>query len=191
MAHEQLDLFNNATFRTTGRQEQLLMDGNALMQWKSRIFDYQKQVRESQPPQQETLFDLAGLGIAPAHVEPDSINPFSLRLNTMQFWRMPADSPGHPCIYFVIDQTLPILLYIGESCKSNERWKGVHDCKRYVEKYHDLHYKHGLDRAVAIAFWFDTPTDRTARLDLELSLIKRWRSPFNKECWKWWGQPFQ
>lgn len=29
--------------------------------------------------------------------------------------------------------------------------------------------------AVSIAFWFDTPTDRTARQDLELSLILRWR----------------
>jgi len=83
------------------------MDKDALITWKSRIFDYQKQVRESQPPKQETLFELAGLGIAPAHVDPDIINPFSLRLNTMQFWRMPVDSPGHPCIYFVIDNILP------------------------------------------------------------------------------------
>jgi hypothetical protein len=166
------------------------MDKDSLIQWKSRIFDYQKQVRESQSVKQETLFDLAGLSIAPNHVEPDSIDPFSLKLNTMHFWRMPVDSPGHPCIYFVIDNSLPILLYAGESCKSNQRWKGVHDCKRYVEKYHDLHHKYGLERAVSIAFWFDTPADRTARLDLELSLIKRWRTPLNKENWQMWGQPF-
>jgi hypothetical protein len=161
------------------------MDKDTLIAWKSRIFDYQQQVRESQPSKQEALFDLAGLGITPTHVEPDSIDPFSLKLNTMHFWRMPADSPGYPCIYFVIDNTLPILLYVGESCKSNQRWKGVHDCKRYVEKYHDLHHKYGLKRAVSIAFWFDTPSARTARLDLELSLILKWRAPFNKECWKW------
>ena len=65
---------------------------------------------------------------------------------------MPADSLGHPCIYFVIDQTLPILLYVSESCKSNVCWKGVHDCQRYVEKYHNLHYKHGLERAVAAIY---------------------------------------
>jgi len=49
-----------------------------------------------------------------------------------------------------------------------------------VEKYHALHYRYGLERAVAIceaqqrnalAFWFDTPADRKARLDLELSLM--------------------
>lgn len=161
------------------------MDADALVRWKSRIFDYQQRVKESKPAQQGKLFD-----IAPKYYNPDQINPFSLRLNTMQFWRMPVDSPGFPCIYFVIDHTLPILLYVGESCQSNQRWKGVHDCKRYVEKYHNLHYKHGLDRAVSIAFWFDTPSDRTARQDLELSLILRWRSPFNKECWQYWGQPF-
>lgn len=161
------------------------MDRDALVCWKSRIFDYQQQVRESKPAAQGTLFDIAS-----THCDPNTIDPFSLKLITMQFWRMPANSPGYPCIYFVVDNTLPILLYVGESCKSNQRWKGVHDCKRYVEKYHALHHKHGLERAVSIAFWFDTPANRTARLDLELSLILRWRSPFNKECWKWWGQPF-
>jgi hypothetical protein len=161
------------------------MDKNGLMRWKGQIAAYQQQLRNSQPLKQVSLFDLP-----PTHCDPDSIDPWSLKLITMQFWRMPTDSPGYPCIYFVIDNTVPLLLYIGESCKSSKRWKGVHDCKRYVEKYHDLHYKYELERAVVIAFWFDTPADRTARLDLELSLIKRWRSPFNKECWKWWGQPF-
>lgn len=161
------------------------MDADALVRWKAQIFDYQQRVRTSQPHQQTSLFDLT-----PAHTDPDQIDPFSLKLNTMQFWRMPADSPGYPCIYFVIDNTLPILLYVGESCQSNQRWKGVHDCKRYVEKYHDLHYRYRLERAVAIAFWFDTPADHKARLDLELSLILRWKSPFNKENWERWGQPF-
>ena len=58
--------------------------------------------RTEEPPQQTVLFDLA-----PSHTDPDAIDPFSLRLNTMQFWRMPADTPGYPCIYFVIDNTLP------------------------------------------------------------------------------------
>jgi hypothetical protein len=35
-----------------------------------------------------------------------------------------------------------------------------------------------------------TPADRKARLDLELSLISRWKPPFNKENWERWGQPF-
>lgn len=161
------------------------------MQWKAQIAAYQQQVRNSQPAKQQTLFALP-----PTHCDPDSIDPFSLKLITMQFWRMPADSPGYPCIYFVIDfvfvidKIVPLLLYVGESSQSNQRWKGVHDCKRYVEKYHDLHHKYGLERAVSIAFWFDTPSERRARQDLELSLILRWKSPFNKENWERWGQPF-
>lgn len=167
------------------------MNKERLMQWKAQIAAYQQQVRNSQPPKQPTLFALP-----PTHCDPDSIDPFSLKLITMQFWRMPVDSPGYPCIYFVIDfvfvidKIVPLLLYVGESSQSNQRWKGVHDCKRYVEKYHDLHYKHGLERAVSIAFWFDTPSERRARQDLELSLILRWKSPFNKENWERWGQPF-
>jgi hypothetical protein len=161
------------------------MDVDTLENWKARIAAYQQQVRTSQPPRQSTLFELKE-----AHCDPNQIDPFSLKLNTMHFWRMPADTPGYPCIYFVVDNTLPLLLYVGQTCKSNQRWKGVHDCKRYVQKYHDLHYKHGLERAVGIAFWFDTPSDRRARQDLELSLILRWKSPFNKENWERWGQPF-
>jgi hypothetical protein len=153
--HEQLDLFNPPRQHT--KQEQLVMDAKTLVRWKSRIFDYQQRVKQSNHSQQTTLFDLA-----PAHTDPDVIDPFSLKLNTMHFWRMPASAPGYPCIYFVIDNTLPIVLYVGESCQSNKRWKGVHDCKWYVENYHDLHYKHGLERAVSIAFWFDSPT--TGRL---------------------------
>ena len=112
------------------------------------------------------------------------------KVRSLSFWRYPADSPGDACLYFVIDSAMPLLLYVGETCRSNKRWKGEHDCKCYIDRYHDLHHRYGLERAVNIAFWWDTPSDHTARLDLELSLILRWRSPFNKENWERWGQPF-
>ncbi len=54
------------------RQEQLVMSHNALVQWKSQIFDYKQKVRESKPPQQVTLFD-----IAPNHCDPDQIDPLN------------------------------------------------------------------------------------------------------------------
>jgi hypothetical protein len=167
------------------------MDEDALLRWKSRIFDYQKQARESQTAQQETLFDLAGLGIAPKHVEPDSIDPFLLIPQSMSFWKKPAFDKGQACLYFVIDSTNPpLLLYTGESCQSDSRWKGTHDAKRYIDKYIALHRQHGLPPTVNISFWYDAPVDRKTRQQLELALILKWRSPFNKECWKWWGQPF-
>ncbi|MEO0688447.1 MAG: GIY-YIG nuclease family protein, partial [Cyanobacteria bacterium J06649_11] len=44
--------------------------------------------------------------------------------------------------------------------------------------------------AVNIAFWWDAPDSTRPRQKLELELIQKWRSPFNKENWKLWGQPF-
>ncbi|WP_354666100.1 hypothetical protein [Nostoc sp. GT001] len=60
-----------------------------------------------------------------------------------------------------------------------------------VVTYQDLHYCYGLKTAVNAMFWWDTPVERRARQDyLELSLILKWQSPFNKENWQRWGQPF-
>jgi hypothetical protein len=167
------------------------MNADALMQWKSRIFNYQKQARKNQPPQQETLFELAGLDIAPAHVDPNTIDPFGLILQPISFWRKPTFDKGQACLYFVIDTAhSPLLLYTGESCHSDHRWKGTHDAKRYIDKYIALHRQHQLSPAVSIAFWFDAPINRKARQQLERALILKWRSPFNKENWQMWGQPF-
>jgi hypothetical protein len=106
------------------------------------------------------------------------------------FWRMPADSPGDACLYFVVDSAADLILYVGETCRSNKRWKGIHACKDYIASYQDLHYRYEMKTAVNIAFWWDAPVDRRARQELELSLILKWRSPFNKENWERWGQPF-
>jgi hypothetical protein len=124
------------------------MDAPALVRWKSQIYDYQQRAKASQLLQQTTLFDLA-----PVHCDPDIIDPFSLGLSPMSFYRLPADSPGDACIYFIIDSAAGLLLYVGETCRSNLRWKEVHDCKRYIESYQSLHHQHGLSHAVNIAFW--------------------------------------
>jgi hypothetical protein len=162
------------------------MSADALMQWKARIAAYQQQIKQSLPPQQTTLFDLS-----PVHVAPDSIDPFSLQLQPMSFWRYPAADPGVACLYFVIDCAEPLLLlYTGESKQSQQRWKNEHGCKGYVEKYIAVHRQYGLNPEVNIGFFWNAPIDRKARQQLELNLILKWRSPFNKQCWKWWGQPF-
>jgi hypothetical protein len=95
------------------------MDAQALVWWKSQIYDYQQQAKASKPLQQIALFDQA-----PAHCAPDSINPFSLRLSPMSFYRLPADSRGDACIYFVIDSAAQLLLYVGETCRSYLRSLG-------------------------------------------------------------------
>ena len=94
MEHHQLDLLSDSKigFASSG-SKQLLMDSNALLKWKSQIAAYQQRARNSRPPLQTTLFDLA-----PVHSDPDAIDPFSLYLHPMSFYRLPADGPGQACI---------------------------------------------------------------------------------------------
>jgi hypothetical protein len=70
----QLDLFSNLSLFPAGRKETLVMSADALLQWKSQIFNYQQRLRESAPPQQTALFD----DIAPKHCDPDRIDPLQL-----------------------------------------------------------------------------------------------------------------
>jgi hypothetical protein len=183
----QLDLFSPSEINSApaSRKPVLLMDVNTLTKWKSQITVHQQQVRTRESVQQVTLFNVPS-----AHVDPDIIDPFNLQPYPLSFYRLPADSPEQACLYFVVDMTANLLLYVGETCKSNKRWKGVHDCKRYIEMYLDLHYRYGLKTAVNIAFWWDTPVSVRPRQKLELALIQKWKSPFNKENWRFWGQPF-
>jgi hypothetical protein len=181
----QLNLFPDVKPKPARRAETLVMSHNALEQWKSQILEYQQKVRESQPARQVTLFDLV-----PNHCDPEQIDPLQLQVRSLSFWRMPADSPGDACLYFVVDSAADLILYVGETCRSNKRWKGIHDCKDYIASYQDLHYRYGLQTAVNIAFWWDAPVERKPRQELEQALIQKWRSPFNKEMWQRWGQPF-
>ncbi|MEH1950358.1 MAG: GIY-YIG nuclease family protein [Nostoc sp.] len=185
MEPNQLNLFPSVTPTPARRAEVLVMSQEALLKWKAQILDYQQRVRETKPVQQATLFDLT-----PKHCDPDQIDPLLLRLVPMSFYRMPANSPGDACLYFIIDSAAGLILYVGETCRSNKRWQGIHACKDYIASYQDLHYRYGLQTAVNAAFWWDAPVDRRARQELELNLILKWRSPFNKENWERWGQPF-
>ncbi|WP_335127488.1 hypothetical protein [Nostoc sp.] len=101
------------------RAKVLVMSADALLKWKSQILDYQQRVRENKPPEQTALFD-----IAPNHCDPDRIDPLLLRLVPMSFYRVPADSPGDACLYFVVDSAAGLILYVGETCRSDKRWKG-------------------------------------------------------------------
>ena len=182
---KQLNLFGENNQILAPRPEKLVMNPEALVQWKSRIFDYQQQVRQTKPPLQTSLFD-----IAPSQWNSDAIDPFSLKLHTSLFYELP-DWGDESCLYFIIDVTLPLLLYVGETKRTpRTRWLGVHDCKDYILNYIELHRKYKFDVAVGTAFEWGAPADRKTRQQLERELILRWRSPFNKECWERWGQPF-
>ncbi|TVP69919.1 MAG: GIY-YIG nuclease family protein [Leptolyngbya sp. LCM1.Bin17] len=156
-----------------------------LTTWKQRVAQYQHQVRSTPQAQQGALFAMAS---DPAPVE--TIDPFTLTPQNAAFWRGQFDEAGGPALYFVVDYDAAVLLYVGETIKANQRWKGVHDCKRYILSYIEAHRSHQLPVAVNIGFWPHAAADRQARQRLELALIRHWRSPFNKENWTLWNTPF-
>ncbi|MEL6899529.1 MAG: GIY-YIG nuclease family protein [Cyanobacteria bacterium J06606_4] len=163
-----------------------------LKAWKKRLIGFQTHLTPTAT--QGDLFGAASAGSNDESVA-CSIEPFSLRRQNTEFWRWRFEDVGVAAMYFVIDYGAialgsPILLYIGETIKSNQRWKGEHDCKRYLLNYRQIHYDYGLKSELGIAFWPQAPTDRKARQALESALIYRWRSPFNKENWRFWNTPF-
>ena len=164
------------------------MGSASLQAWKQAIANHQSSVSQAIPVQ-TSLFDLPN-----THCDPHAINPFSLPIYPAEFYRLPNYDRGDACVYFVIDLIAstrsPVLLYIGESCRSYQRWKGVHDCKRYLLNYRELHITHNLPTQVVMTFWWDAPLAAKPRQQLERILIEKWRSPFNKENWSFWGTPF-
>ena len=164
----------------------LTMGCEALDAWKTRIYRFQQRTLATLgQPQQRSLLaaETAGDSVT-------DLDPFALPQQNTEFWRWAVSEAGTAALYFVIDAELPLLLYIGETGTANTRWKGEHDCKRYLMNYVDLHRRY--DRAVAarIGFWHEAPSGVYARQALEKQLIQQWRSPFNKENWKHWGTPF-
>lgn len=195
MTEEQLNLFTlaeNAPPYHLSRRPTLQMSQQALSAWKERIFQFQAQTRRTPIAAQTSL--LYATQSTPDHWDADKIDPFTLPPKPWDFYRDRHDplSEGQANIYFVLDHAVPLLLYVGETKLSiKQRWKGVHDCKEYIDAYVSLHRRYNLQFAVNMAFNVSVPTNRPQRLALERELILRWRSPFNKECWRYWGQPFQ
>ena len=203
----QLRLFDiKATpYKTLRSPLSLTMTREQFLSWQTEIAAFQRSIRRGDVPVQRSLFDPIATyqvqpepsidppGQTPAQSQspdPDTINPWSLSYQAMSFWRKPATTRGYPCLYFVADRFVPLVLYVGESNNSEQRWRGDHDCKRYLDRYYALHYELGIEHGVAIAFWLQAPRGRKARQDLEQALIQKWKPPFNKECWSRWGQPF-
>lgn len=201
---KQQSLFSVAeqrTFNPVGPRSEprLDIDRAFLQKWKTKIHTYQERILNEQSIQQTSLFGALDTGtksiekpaLSPSTVEVDQINPFSLDLHNFFFFQWPADRhPDSACLYFVIDTTVPLLLYMGETCHANQRWKGVHGCKQYVLNYQSLHFKYQMPTTINTGFWWDAPSETRPRQQLELDLIYRWRSPFNKENWTFWGTPF-
>lgn len=164
----------------------LEISAETLQDWKHRIFQYQQQEMICPIPQQGNLFATTATATEIAA----SIDPFTLPQRNTEFWRWKVDDPGVAALYFVIDYELPILLYVGETVKSGQRWKGEHDCKRYLLNYRQVHMQHQLNTRLGTAFWLHAPEKTRPRQQIESAFIAQWRSPFNKENWEFWSTPF-
>lgn len=187
---KQLSLFDNQAGYKIEKKNDLdsnfSMSKNYLNKWKKEIYYYQQLVLKNKQeqgyliqPQTENLWDT------------DKLNPFELETHPDQFYDLPEYQNSESCLYFILDTNLPILLYIGETKKSpKQRWI-KHDCKSYIQNYLELHRQHELKTTIRSAFWWGIPVERKIRQHIEKELILKWRSPFNKESWRWWGQPFQ
>ncbi len=181
-------------------QPQLSIGSSELQAWKQRIIHFQNHLQIAPIDQQGDLFQVAQSTDDEASNETpnevvNTLDPFSLRRQNTEFWRWRFDDVGVAAMYFVIDYAAgtdgdKLLLYVGETVKCNQRWKGEHDCKRYLLNYRQAHYEHGLNSELGIAFWPHAPAARQPRQTLESGLIYRWRSPFNKENWRFWNTPF-
>ena len=187
---DQYSLFSQSQLRDIKRPrvkspEALYLTSNSLQTWKERIARFQSQIiQELSQPQQRSLLE------QDHRPEVLRLNPHELDQKNTEFWRGQFPDVGVPAFYFVIDAEVPLLLYVGETCKSNTRWKGEHDCKRYLMNYVELHRRYGTPVSVRISFYLDAPEVTRDRQSLEQQLIQTWRSPFNKENWKHWGTPF-
>jgi len=191
---KQLSLFDAPSPYRVNRSENHRFDQKGLMQWKDRIFTYQQKIKETQPPQQQTLLAIAPEVSSLGQPSPEQIDPFSLSYHSSLFWRQKVN--GHSgekqqgCLYFIIDRTVPLLLYVGETkLTAHHRWRGTHDCKDYILRYLELHRRYQVETAVVSAF-YPLFLRKKELQTWEQALILKWRSPFNKECWQYWGQPF-
>lgn len=186
---KQLSLFDAPSPYRVARAEHQRFDQRGLIQWKERIFSYQQRIKGIQSPQQQTLF-----AIAPDQASPDHLDPFSLSYHSSLFWRQKVSGYSgekrQGCLYFILDQTGPLLLYVGETkLTAHHRWRGTHDCKEYILRYLELHRRYQVETAVVSAF-YPLSLPKKVLQTWEQALILKWRSPFNKECWQYWGQPF-
>ena len=123
-----------------------------------------------------------------------SLNPLTLQAQSLAFWRWPRAPQQGAAIYRVLDRPAagpsPLLLYVGETGCADRRWKGDHDCKRYLAAYSEALGQAELSTSLSIRFWCDVPSDGRDRRRLEQTLIRRWLPPFNKETRERWATPF-
>ncbi len=175
-----------------------------LRTWQGRLADHQGPLFAAAtaggaaPLGQGQLFPMAADPKAADLADPDAVarrfDPLSLTPQSLSFWRWPRLPQRGAALYLVMDRPpglpVPLLLYVGETGRADQRWKGDHDCKGYLAAYGEALARVGLQAQPSIRFWSDVPAAVSPRRALEQALIRRWLPPFNKETRERWATPF-
>jgi hypothetical protein len=174
-----------------GATPELPLLAHQLLEWQARLAAHQHPLltESGDAAQQGCLFGEPGQATA------GQLNPLNLRPQALSFWRWPTAPQQGAALYFVADRPTsldqPLLLYVGETGRADQRWKGEHDCKAYLAAYSEALLAAGLACRLSIRFWLDVPEATRPRRALEQALIQRWLPPFNKETRSRWATPFQ
>ena len=188
--NKQFELLNSSAENIINMpfSENLKVNSETLMNWRNRIYNYQKKVTliKSNEIFQNSILTESEDNYA------NEINPFSLEGLSLNFWRANLNIHDGPAMYFVIDtmHSSQIVLYIGETNSANKRWKGQHDCKNYIFNYQEALSQNNLSSHLDIRFFLDVPKEVKLRRKLEQKLIYLWLPPFNKETRSRWATTF-
>tara|TARA_B100000212_G_scaffold303055_1_gene249657 strand:+ start:115 stop:696 length:582 start_codon:yes stop_codon:yes gene_type:complete len=162
---------------------------DSLLKWRKNIYEYQKNIlKENENKFLQNSLDI----LQNENHDLRKINPFLLQSFSINFWRSNKSVHRGPAMYFVVDNTeeSKIILYIGETNSADQRWKGIHDCKNYINNYKESISKNNLEINLDIRFFLDVPKEVKPRRKLEKQLIYLWLPPFNKETRDRWITTF-
>ncbi|BDA71874.1 hypothetical protein CAL7716_060400 [Calothrix sp. PCC 7716] len=174
----QLSLFPQAKFKAPNN-EKVIIDIDTLQSWKNQIVEYQQQARNTKPGEQKALFELPEI----RSEDYTQIDPLKLNNQVLSKYK------GTDYLYFVLDKTPGLILYIGQQ-RVNKKLKKVHEFNEHITTYQELHNYYKLKTSISIVFWQSVPQDSYRRQELEEYFILKWRAPFNKQSFQWWGLPF-
>ena len=187
--NKQFELFSSeqAFANDCLQNDHLKQDSKSILNWRDKIYNHQKTILcgKNNLYSQKSLanFDNDNL---------DKINPFELKGFSINFWRSNKYVHNGPAMYFVVDtlENKKIILYIGETQSADSRWKGVHDCKNYINNYKESLAYSNIRNHLDIRFYLDVPKEVKFRRKLEQKLIYLWLPPFNKETRNRWSTTF-
>tara|TARA_Y100000589_G_scaffold320809_1_gene351149 strand:- start:446 stop:1054 length:609 start_codon:yes stop_codon:yes gene_type:complete len=159
----------------------------SLLDWRKKIHKHQLSIRKNLKN-----LSLQKNLIGNFEEQHTNINPFLLKSVSINFWRSNKVIHKGAAMYFVIDKinNSEIILYIGETNSADNRWKGDHDCKVYINNYKESLSQNNFKSHIDIRFYLDVPKEVKFRRKLEQQLIYLWLPPFNKETRNRWATTF-